>query len=53
MEGFLANYTVRKQNRPFCDLAAYFAFYGLATTRLTKQGELECLSGVPLLAEFF
>jgi hypothetical protein len=44
---------LRAQSQSFSDLAAYFAFYGVGDNKLTGQGEPECLSGVPVSANFF
>ncbi len=44
---------LRRQNRSFSDLAAYFAFYGVGDSLLTGQGEPERLNGVPVSDNFF
>jgi predicted permease len=44
---------LRKQNRSFADVAAYFAFYGVGDNKLTGDGEPERLNGVPVSENFF
>ncbi len=44
---------LRKHNKSFLDIAAYFAFYGVGDTVLTGNGESERLSNVPVSQNFF
>jgi predicted permease len=44
---------VRAQNQSFADMAAYFAFYGVGDSKLTRQGQAERLSAVPVSQNFF
>jgi predicted permease len=44
---------LREQNQSFSELAAYFAFYGVGDSKLTRQGQAERLSAVPVSQNFF
>lgn len=44
---------LKRRNRSFSDIAAYFAFYGSGDLKLTGAGEPERLSGVPVSENFF